>query len=61
MLMTPIGVFAPFYAGWIYDTTGSYIQAFWQLAILQGVATILTLFLLPPKPPEQITDIRSIV
>lgn len=61
MLMTPIGVFAPFYAGWIYDTTGSYIQAFWQLAILQGVAAVLTLFLLPPKPPENITDVRSIV
>lgn len=60
MLMTPVGVFAPFYAGWIYDTTGSYIQAFWQLAILQGVAAILTLFLLPPKPPAQIGDVRSI-
>lgn len=60
-LMMPIGVFAPFYAGWIYDTTGSYIQAFWQLAILQGVAAVFTLFLTPPKPPEKITDVRSIV
>ena len=61
MLMTPIGVAAPIYAGWIYDTTGSYEIAFIQFAVLLGVATVLSLFLLPPKPPEQIGDIRKIV
>jgi MFS family permease len=61
MIMTPIGVVAPFYAGWIYDTTGSYITAFNQFAILLGVAAVFTLFLVPPKPPEKITDVRSIV
>ena len=61
MLMTPVGIFAPFYAGWIYDTTGSYIKAFWQLAILLVVAAAFTIFLLPPKPPEKITDVRSFV
>jgi nitrate/nitrite transporter NarK len=61
MLMTPIGVLAPVYAGWIYDTSGSYLFAFKLLAALLGVAAVLTLFLLPPKPPEKITDVRSIV
>jgi len=25
MIMTPVGIIAPLYVGWIYDTTGSYI------------------------------------
>jgi sugar phosphate permease len=61
MLMTPIGVAAPIYAGWIYDTTGSYVNAFIQFAVLLGVAMVLSVFLLPPKPPEKIGDVRSIV
>jgi sugar phosphate permease len=60
-IMTPIGVLAPFYAGWVYDTTGSYLQAFYQFAVLLGVAAVCTLFLVPPKPPAQISDVRSIV
>ncbi len=61
MLMTPIGVLAPVYAGWIYDTTGSYDFAFQLFAALLGADVILSLFLLPPKPPENLTDVRSIV
>ncbi len=60
-LMTPIGVLAPVYAGWIYDTTGSYDFAFQLFAALLGADVILSLFLLPPKPPENLTDVRSIV
>jgi nitrate/nitrite transporter NarK len=61
MLMTPIGVAAPIYAGWIYDTTHSYENAFIQFAILLGIAMVLSVFLLPPKQPEHIGDVRSIV
>jgi sugar phosphate permease len=61
LFMTPIGVFAPIYAGWIYDTTHSYILAFQLLAALTGVSLILSLFLLPPKPPEKLSDVRSII
>jgi len=61
LFMTPIGVLAPIYAGWIYDTSGSYIFAFQLLAALTGVSVVLSLFLLPPKPPEKITGVRSIV
>jgi len=61
MLMTPIGVFAPIYAGWIYDKTGSYLNAFIQFAVLLGVASILAVFNLPPKAPEKITGVNQIV
>jgi sugar phosphate permease len=61
MLMTPIGVLAPVYAGWIYDTTGSYDFAFKLFAGLLGAAAVISLFILPPKPPEKISDVRSIV
>ena len=61
MLMTPIGVLAPVYAGWIYDTTGSYEFAFKLFAILLGAAAVISFFILPPKPPEKISDVRSIV
>lgn len=61
MLMTPIGVVAPVYAGWIYDTTGSYEIAFIQLAALLGVSVILSVFLLPPRPPEKLGDVRHII
>ncbi|MDP2920352.1 MAG: MFS transporter [Dehalococcoidia bacterium] len=61
MLSTPIGVIAPTYAGWIYDTTGSYTKAFIQFAVLLGVAVVLAFFLLPPKPPERIEDVRKFV
>lgn len=61
MLMTPIGVIAPVYAGWIYDTTGSYLRAFIMFAICLSIATILSVFVIPPKPPAQISDVRNIV
>jgi sugar phosphate permease len=61
LIMTPIGVAAPIYAGWIYDTTGSYVHAFGQFSVLLGVSTVLALFVLPPKPPAQMGDVRKIV
>jgi len=61
MMVTPAGVAAPIYAGWVYDTTGSYINAFTLFAILLAIAAVLLPVARPPKPPAQITDIRRIV
>jgi len=60
-LTTPIGIAAPIYVGWTYDTTGSYLSAFTILAIAIGISGVLSFFILPPKPPAKITDIRHIV
>jgi len=49
----PVGILAPIWAGWIYDTTGSYIFAFTIIAGLLVFAGVLTLFILPPKPPAE--------
>ena len=61
MFMTPIGVIAPIYTGWIYDTTGSYMTAFIMLASLLAFAAVLFPLVKPPKHPAQITDVRTIV
>jgi len=61
LMMTPIGVMAPIYAGWVYDTTGSYLTVFTLFAALLAFAGVLACFILPPKPPAQITDLRRIV
>jgi len=49
----PVGILAPIWTGWIYDTTGSYIFAFTIIAGLLVFAGVLTLFILPPKPPAE--------
>jgi hypothetical protein len=56
-----LGIIAPIYAGWVYDTTGSYIGVFTLVAVLLAIAAVLVSFALPPKPPAQVTDIRKIV
>ena len=61
MFMTPVGVIAPIYAGWIYDTTGSYMSAFTLFAGLLAFSAVLFPLIRPPKPPAQITDVRQIV
>ncbi len=61
MILTPFGVIAPIYAGWVYDTTGSYMTAFTLFAVLLVIATGLVVFAKPPKPPTLITDIRKIM
>ena len=61
MLLTPpIAVVAPIYAGWVYDTSGSYIPAFTLFAALLTLFTVLLSFARPPKPPARVTDIRRI-
>jgi len=61
MIMTPIGIAAPIYAGWVYDTTGNYMTAFTLFTILLALAAFLFPFAIPPKPPAQVTDIRRIM
>jgi len=61
LFMAPVGMAAPIYLGWVYDTTGSYISAFTLLAALVAFSAILSLFILPPKKPARITDIRNII
>jgi sugar phosphate permease len=52
LLLTPVGVAAPIYAGWVFDTTGSYISAFWLFTVLLAVSSAILPFVRPPKPPE---------
>ena len=61
MFMTPVGIAAPIYLGWVYDTTGSYISAFVLVAAILAGAAILMFFVLPPRPPARVTDVREIV
>jgi cyanate permease len=58
---TPIRIAGPVYAGWVYDTTGSYISVFVLLALSLAVSGVAALFILSPKPPTQVTDIHKIV
>ncbi|MGA8849052.1 MAG: hypothetical protein WB564_04410 [Dehalococcoidia bacterium] len=54
----PVGILAPIWAGWIYDTTGSYIFAFTIIAGLLSFASVLALFIVPPKPPASSIELR---
>ncbi|MFC2011385.1 MFS transporter [Chloroflexota bacterium] len=60
-ILTPFGVIAPVYAGWVYDTTGSYTAAFSLFTALLAFAVVTIFFAFPPKPPAQVTDIRKIL
>ncbi|MFC1977027.1 MFS transporter [Chloroflexota bacterium] len=55
----PLGILAPIYMGWIYDTTGSYITGFTVFAIAGALGAVLIFLALPPKPPTEVTDIRK--
>ncbi len=56
----PVGLLAPVYAGWVHDTTGSYISAFILFAVLSALAAFFMCLMRPPKPPAQVTtDIRK--
>ena len=41
----------PTFAAWIYDTTGSYIQAFWIVTTLQALAIVFMFLAVKPDPP----------
>jgi len=62
LLMTPVGILAPVYVGWVYDTTGSYMTAFSLLVgILSVSGVFFLLFIRRPRPPADISSIRNIL
>lgn len=61
MFILPASVASPVYAGWVYDTTGSYMTVFLVCAVLLTFATTFISLASPPKPPAQVSDIRKFV
>jgi MFS family permease len=61
LIITPVGVLAPVYAGWTWDTTGSYVGVFSLVAILLAISGVLISFARPPKLPTHSTNNRQIV
>jgi len=61
IFLTPVGVIAPIYAGWVFDNSGSYIPAFTLFAIAFVISAVLVSLALVPKPPAQVTDIRKAI
>ena len=61
MFAAPASFIAPIYAGWVYDTTGSYTTAFITLAVLAAVAASLLCLLRLPTPPERGIDVPRIM
>jgi MFS family permease len=53
------GTIAPVYAGWVFDTTGSYQVAFVAVFACMALGVIGTFFLNPPKPPKKITKVTE--
>lgn len=60
LLIAPVGVAAPVYAGWVYDTTGKYIAAYILLVVLLVIAAAVSPFARPPKPPTQSTEMGKL-
>jgi sugar phosphate permease len=56
----PVSILAPIYAGWVYDTTGSYVTVFTISAVLIALSAISISLAFPPKPPAQVTSIHQI-
>jgi len=60
-IILPATISAPVYAGWVYDTTGSYLTVIRLSTIFLAVSLIAVLFSLPPKPPSNIGNIHQII
>jgi len=61
VILTPFAVAAPIYAGYVYDTTGLYNDAFKFFAVLLMIASVIISFTKPPKPPAEVSDVSSFV
>jgi MFS family permease len=61
LLMAPFSMIAPIYAGWVFDSTGSYMSVFTIFTVFLAIAGVIMLFALPPKPPAKITAVDKIV
>jgi MFS family permease len=55
------GIIAPVYAGWAFDTTGSYRTAFTLILIFSIIGAVMLYFATPPKQPEKITSVTDVV
>jgi len=55
----PFQLFAPIYAGWVYDTSGNYTTALLLFTVTAVLATIISCLLHIPKAPAHIGDIRQ--
>ncbi len=58
-LIMPVGVIGPIAAGWIYDSTGSYITAFFLFAIMLTASALVMAIIRPPKPPAQTGELQA--
>jgi len=61
LVRAPIQFISPVYAGWVFDTTGNYMQAFVVFTVLAAIGGVVMLACRPPGAPEQIGDVRSFV
>jgi MFS family permease len=50
-LATPLQLVGPIFAGWIYDSTGSYDPAFWTFVVVLSVAAVLVRMVRPSEAP----------
>jgi MFS family permease len=57
LLTAPLSLLAPVYAGWIYDTTGSYTTALTVFAVLAAVAALIVSLVRAPKQSDKISVI----
>lgn len=55
-LLSPLGMVAPVFYGWIYDTTTSYHAAFMTSLFLAVIAMVITFFIRPPQKPANEND-----
>jgi MFS family permease len=49
--LAPLGLLAPVYYGWIFDTNGNYNKAFLTALVLAVIAMVMTLLVRPPRTP----------
>jgi hypothetical protein len=52
---------APIYAGWVYDTTGTYMTVFTVFTISLAFSAVVMALARPPTPPAETADIERIV
>ncbi len=57
----PLGILAPVYLGWVYDTTGSYLEALRLITLMLAISAFFMFLARPPKLPAGNTDIRNIM
>jgi nitrate/nitrite transporter NarK len=58
-VLAPMGLLAPVYYGWIFDTTGSYNNAFLTVLVIVVAAVIVTLLIKIPQKPGNATGKAS--